>query len=255
MSSKHRIIGNTPSPLFLTDNTSLAEELSRRGYPSPRIHNSIWLLGNFNEPLDFVNVNAVTNFNTMFLNAELFDKDLSHWNVSNGKSFRGMFMKAKSFNQDISNWIFNPDIYQNMGAFEGMFSYCDKFNQDLSNWDLPGKFRQSIAEDENAYEDLLEVYMIDEDDLVETPKKSKIDLFIEECIKFIFLDTRMYDDWEAASDDEKRFTNFGLTLAGLTGSYIGGKKRNKKRRTLRSKRRCSKRRCSKRKRTKRRRRH
>ena len=42
--------------------------------------------------------------NSMFLNCESFNKDISNWNVSNVTDMNYMFGGCKKFNQDISKW-------------------------------------------------------------------------------------------------------------------------------------------------------
>ena len=50
----------------------------------------------------------------LFMNAKLFNQDISNWDVSNVTNIGGMFCKS-SFNQDISKW--NLSNMTNMKLF------------------------------------------------------------------------------------------------------------------------------------------
>lgn len=95
----------------------------------------------FNMPLDFVNVDDLTDFSEMFMGT-VFNQDLSHWNVSNGTKFNFMFAKSM-FNGNISNWKVD-----NGTDFTAMFYSNLNFLGDISNWNVSkgNIFRGMFAE-------------------------------------------------------------------------------------------------------------
>jgi surface protein len=80
---------------------------------------------------DAPNLSNVTHTNGMFVNAQLFNGNLSNWDVSNVTNMGGMFVNAYAFNGDISNWNMS-----NVTTTEQMFGSAISFNQDISGWDV-----------------------------------------------------------------------------------------------------------------------
>jgi surface protein len=85
----------------------------------------------FNSDLSNWNVSSVTNMGSMFALASSFNSDLSSWNVSNVNTMQGMFLGAELFNSDLSNW----DV-SNVTNMQAMFPSLQYFNSDLSSWDV-----------------------------------------------------------------------------------------------------------------------
>lgn len=65
----------------------------------------------------------------LFLNATIFNEDITHWDTSSVTTMVGMFYKASAFNQDISHW----DTGQ-VTVMDYMFCLASAFGQDLSGW-------------------------------------------------------------------------------------------------------------------------
>ncbi|BAV95373.1 BspA family leucine-rich repeat surface protein [Ichthyobacterium seriolicida] len=82
-------------------------------------------------PQEAPNLEGVTNMQSMFNGATVFNGDIGNWNVSSVTNMSQMFYGARVFNGDISNW--RPSNVTNM---EWMFDGAAKFNQDLTNWDV-----------------------------------------------------------------------------------------------------------------------
>ena len=85
------------------------------------------LMGNAPDAPDLL---GVTSMRFMFLNAIVFNQDISAWNTVTITDMAAMFFNAKAFNQDIGGW--NTSAVTNMGS---MFSGASAFNQDISGWD------------------------------------------------------------------------------------------------------------------------
>lgn len=218
--------------------------LLEHGFDVPRLQHGIMphtYLKDFNEPLDFIHVDDVTNFDNIFVRARLFNQDLSHWQVNQGTSFRNMFKMAIGFNQDISTWEINPNIHFN--AFVNMFSYCLMFDQNLANWQFRQIFDNTLDEYPDALETISSQYEI-YPKLSSDTTDEELDTLFRKCMAKIFNNTKMYIDWQTEREDTKMQTNYGQTLIGaVSGSYIGGKKqrrKSKKRKRRKSKRRKSK---------------
>jgi len=99
-------------------------------------------------------IEAVTNMQFMFRDADSFNQDISGWNTSSVTNMFGMFLGASSFNQDIGDWdtssvihmswmfatrSFNQDIggwdTSSVTSMYCMFSGAGSFNQDIGDWD------------------------------------------------------------------------------------------------------------------------
>ena len=86
---------------------------------------------NFNEDISSWDTSNVRDMASMFEGAVSFNKNISKWNTSNVEDMSFMFAHAVKFNQDISKW--NTSKVKDMNS---MFYYAETFNQDISNWDL-----------------------------------------------------------------------------------------------------------------------
>jgi surface protein len=113
---------------------------------------------NGGNPLNWgIKTSNVTTMNNMFVNATLFNQNISGWNVSNVTNMNGTFAGAHSFDQDISAWdvslvtnmvsmfasasAFNHPLNwgnktSNVIYMNNMFSNASAFNQDISGWDV-----------------------------------------------------------------------------------------------------------------------
>ena len=107
---------------------------------------------------------SVTNLSGLFINASIFNQDISSWDVSNITFMDEMFAGATSFNQDISSWDVSSvqntsNMFASATAFNngsltddeahpltdwdtgsviimsGMFASASSFNQDIGSWD------------------------------------------------------------------------------------------------------------------------
>ncbi len=74
-------------------------------------------------------VSTVTNMNAMFARARLFNSDIGDWDVGNVTNMESMFSGASSFNRDIGDW----DV-RNVTDMEGMFNNATSFNRPIGNW-------------------------------------------------------------------------------------------------------------------------
>jgi surface protein len=70
----------------------------------------------------------ITNMNSIFNGATLFNQDISSWDVSNVTDMSFAFLGSR-FNQPIGNWNVSK-----VTSFSVMFN-GSSFNQDISNWD------------------------------------------------------------------------------------------------------------------------
>ncbi|WP_126650701.1 BspA family leucine-rich repeat surface protein [Chryseobacterium aureum] len=75
------------------------------------------------------NTGTITNMNSMFSRAQLFNQNIGTWNTANVTDFSSMFSYATAFNQNISGW--NTAAGTN---FSAMFKDAVHFNQPLNSW-------------------------------------------------------------------------------------------------------------------------
>jgi|GEM_PF-1882436 len=87
------------------------------------------LVGNTN--FNGWDVSNVTNMNSMFAFAPIFNQDIGGWDVSNVTDMSAMFSYASSFNQNIGNW--NVASVIDMTA---MFQRASAIDQNISGWDV-----------------------------------------------------------------------------------------------------------------------
>ncbi len=80
------------------------------------------------------NVSTVTNMRRMFLEADIFNGDISSWNTAEVTNMYEMFSEAKAFNQDIKR---DGDSWNtgNVTDMTNMFYKATAFNGNISNWD------------------------------------------------------------------------------------------------------------------------
>ena len=85
----------------------------------------------FNEDISSWDVSNVTDMSLMFEEATAFNQDISAWDVDSVTNMNSMFYGAIAFNQDIGNW--NVGNVTDMGL---MFEGASSFNQDISTWNV-----------------------------------------------------------------------------------------------------------------------
>ena len=85
----------------------------------------------FNQPIGSWDVSKVTDMNLMFFQAYAFNQPIGSWNLGNVTSMVAMFHQASSFNQPIGSW--NVSNVTTMG---GMFREASVFNQPIGSWDV-----------------------------------------------------------------------------------------------------------------------
>ncbi|MCA8839194.1 Mbov_0838 family PARCEL repeat surface lipoprotein [Mycoplasmopsis bovis] len=83
------------------------------------------------ENLDKWDTSNISNFSTVFYNANKFDHDISRWKTDSALLMIEMFSGATNFNQDISKWNTS-----NVTDMEGMFWEATNFNQNLNSWNV-----------------------------------------------------------------------------------------------------------------------
>ena len=83
---------------------------------------------------------TVTSMFQMFLNARIFNQDISSWNTTNVTNMNRMFMGATAFNQPIGSW--NTASVVNMGS---MFGGATAFNQPIGSWNTAKVTNMSSA--------------------------------------------------------------------------------------------------------------
>ncbi len=84
----------------------------------------------FNSPLNFSNTSNVKRMSWMFKNAVKFNQPLN-FNTSSVLDMKQTFYNARDFNQNINNW----DV-GSVTNFESIFRSAEDFNQPLNNWNI-----------------------------------------------------------------------------------------------------------------------
>ncbi len=79
---------------------------------------------------DNPDLSGVTSLSQTFLNAFVFNQDISAWNTSNVTNMFSTFNGAFAFNQNIGSWDTSS-----VTTMQAMFAYGYAFNQDISGWD------------------------------------------------------------------------------------------------------------------------
>jgi surface protein len=72
---------------------------------------------------------TITNMESMFSGASIFNGEIGNWDVSGVNNMSGMFQDASGFNGDIGNW--DVSGVTNMSL---MFKNASSFDQDLNGW-------------------------------------------------------------------------------------------------------------------------
>ena len=72
---------------------------------------------------------SLTDLSGMFMNAEIFNDDISGWQTRNATDMSAMFWGAHAFNIDISGWKTGK-----VTDMSTMFSGAKAFNQDIGGW-------------------------------------------------------------------------------------------------------------------------
>ena len=108
----------------------------------------------FNHDLSRWDVSSATNMNGMFQGALVFNNGgatgIGDWDVSNVTLMNTMFFNTKAFNQPIGNW----DV-SNVTNMQVMFQNTEVFNQDIGGWDTSSvsnffrAFRRAYAFDQD----------------------------------------------------------------------------------------------------------
>ena len=85
----------------------------------------------FNQPIQFLNMDKLSNTNEMFDSCKNFNQPLNSWNVTNVVIMENMFKGCESFNQPLDQWklINIRNLYL-------MFKNCTSFNQNLNSWGI-----------------------------------------------------------------------------------------------------------------------
>lgn len=76
----------------------------------------------------------VTNCSYMFLNASIYNQNISGWNVSNVTDMSNMFYKAFTFNNGGSP-LLNWDV-SNVTSMDSMFGLVPAFNANIGTWNV-----------------------------------------------------------------------------------------------------------------------
>ena len=79
------------------------------------------------EGIERWDVSKVTNMETLFRGAKLFNRDLSYWDVSNVTNMKSMFSGATSFKSGVGDW----DV-SNVTNMSYMFYNASSFNENLN---------------------------------------------------------------------------------------------------------------------------
>jgi surface protein len=86
-------------------------------------------LDEFNGDISEWDVSSVTNMSNMFSKSTAFNGDISEWDVSSVTNMSNMFSENTAFNGDISEWNVS-----NVTTMDNMFKGSTNFNQGLSSW-------------------------------------------------------------------------------------------------------------------------
>merc|ERR1711865_927661 len=76
-------------------------------------------------------VAKVTDMESMFKNAAVFDQDLNAWDVVSATKLTSMFKGAAVFNQSLNSWNAAKVTKMNL-----MFKDADLFAQNINDWDV-----------------------------------------------------------------------------------------------------------------------
>jgi surface protein len=85
----------------------------------------------FNQPIGSWDVSNVTDMSLMFCYAPAFNQPIESWNVGNVTNMGGMFLGAISFNQPIGSWNVS-----NVTDMSLMFFNAPAFNQPIGSWNV-----------------------------------------------------------------------------------------------------------------------
>jgi len=86
----------------------------------------------FNSDISGWDVSTITNMSNMFYGALAFNQDIGNWDTGSATNMSSMFYQAMAFNKNIGGWDTSNVI--NMSAMFGGSS-ATTFNQDISSWD------------------------------------------------------------------------------------------------------------------------
>ena len=89
----------------------------------------LFQLSAFNGDISTWDTSKVTQMESMFSLAVIFDQDISHWDTSQVTNMEAMFARASEFDKDIGSWDTSQVV--NM---DYMFYSAGRFEQDLSRW-------------------------------------------------------------------------------------------------------------------------
>ncbi|MGB6150651.1 MAG: BspA family leucine-rich repeat surface protein [Pricia sp.] len=85
----------------------------------------------FNTNINDWDVSNVTNMGSLFYQAYEFDQPLNNWDVGSVTNMYNMFASATNFNQNIDGWN-----TENVLSMNNMFSGTQLFDQPLNGWDV-----------------------------------------------------------------------------------------------------------------------
>ena len=103
----------------------------------------------FDQNIGAWNVGKVQNMNSMFEGAILFDKNISTWDVSSVGNMSSMFKDAAAYDNDgasLNGWervagvggATSTSTVDSVTNMESMFDGASAFNADISDWDVSG---------------------------------------------------------------------------------------------------------------------
>jgi surface protein len=85
----------------------------------------------FNSDISQWDVSKVTNMRYMFFHATAFNRDISSWDVSKVTDMNDMFRNATAFNRDIGQWNVSS-----VTSMDRMFRDATAFNGDIGQWNV-----------------------------------------------------------------------------------------------------------------------